>query len=104
MVHVQLGPKWRDLLTKLCIFFFSADDERFSLLSYLNMNNIMFLSIFVSVLRFFIISSNLQYLKDNVYEENKNAGGHWEKLNGEQQTYKYHSKLDYLAIVCCGSE
>ena len=68
------------------------------------MNNIMFLLIFVSVLRFFTISSNLQYLKDNIYEENKNAGGHWEKLNGEQQTYKYHSKLDYLVIVCCGSE
>ena len=68
------------------------------------MNNIMFLLIVVSVLRFFIISSNLQYLKDNVYEENKNAGEHWEKLNSEQQTYKYHSKLDYLAIVCCRSE
>ena len=86
------------------VSFFSADDERFSLLSYLNMNNIMFLLIFVSVLRFFIILSNIQYLKDNVLEENKNAGGHWEKLNGEQQTYKYHSKLGYLAIVCCGSE
>ena len=68
------------------------------------MKNIMCLLIFVSVLRFFIISSNLQYLKDNVYEENKNAGGHWEKLNGEQQTYKYHSKLDYLTIVCCRSK
>ena len=64
----------------------------------------MFSLIFVSVLRFFIISSNLHYLRDNVYEENKNASGHWEKLNGEQQAYKYHSKLDYLVIVCCGSE
>ena len=51
------------------------------------MNNIMVLLICVSVLRFFIISSNLQYLKENVFEENKNSGGHREKLNGEQQTY-----------------
>ena len=39
----------RDLHTKL-------------LLRYLNMNNITFLSMFVSVFRFFIFSSNLQYL------------------------------------------
>ena len=67
--------------------FLSTDGERFILLSYLNMNNIMFLLIFVSALRFFIIWSNLQYLKENVLDENKKAGGHWEKLNGEQQTY-----------------
>ena len=68
------------------------------------MNNVMILLIIVSALRFFIILSNLQYLKENILEENKKAGGHWEKLNGDQQTYKYHSKLDYLAIVCCRSE
>ena len=35
-------------------------------LSYLNMNNITCLLLLVSILRFFIMLCNLQYLKDNV--------------------------------------
>ena len=50
----------------LLVTRFAHDIHTELLLSYLNMNNITFLIIFVSVVRFFIISSNLQYLNDSV--------------------------------------
>ena len=65
VVHVQLGPKWRDIHTKLFVFIFlqMVNGLAFRLFEH---EQYYVLLIYVSVLRFFIISSNLQYLKDNV--------------------------------------